>query len=111
MLLEVIICAIGDTPQFFPTKRKAIVQVIGVLTVMATFAVGVATPAQIFCAYAEALDHETPHHLLPILEHSLPVRFRRVEEIFNFGLLKLQRTEDKLAGGDLVAETFTDLSN
>ena len=61
-------------------------------------------------ANAKGAGDKVEHGRLPCFKMGLPRGFG-IEEIFNFCLFKFKRTEDKLAGCDLVAKAFTDLAN
>lgn len=106
VLLQIVIGAVGDAPQLLKAEGKAVIQVVCFAAVVAALPVGMPPPANNFLPNAQRVGHKLPHPVLPLLEQHLPIGLFRIKEIFNLGLLKLQGTEDKLAGGDLVAEAF-----
>ncbi len=108
MLGQVIVGAIGNAPQFAPSKRKQEFKIRGGLAVKSKLCRIMVSQSQFFFFHAKRQQPVTAESS-PILE-PLQIRARLTEE-FQLHLLKFPGTECKVSGSDLISERFPDLAD
>ena len=59
----------------------------------------------------DPLVNKPEHGVLPALKKRLPLRFLRIEEVFDFRLFEFKRSENELTGRNFVAEAFADIAD
>src|ERR1039458_8769520 len=111
MLLQIIIGAIRQPPQFLKTKGKFVFEIFGALAVKAALFVAVFAPAQTFWPHAEIVRDKTQNVLFPIFKQRFPIGGFRIKEIFYFALLEFQGPEDKVALGNFIPEALPELAD
>ncbi len=106
VLLQVIIGAVGNAPQLPPAKGEAELKVGGGHGIMGELLCLMVPEPQVFRLDAKG-NQPIPAEAAPVFKplHILP----RLAEELQLHLLKLPRTEDEVAGGDLIPEGFANL--
>src|SRR5262249_11863154 len=106
VLGEVEVTAVGDPLELGPADREQVLDVAGARRVVAQLVGVVGAQLEVVGAYAE-LDVPVKALLEPVLEPLLSLGGR--DEVLHLHLLELARTEDEVAGRDLVAKRLADL--
>ena len=108
VLAEVKVAAVGDALQFRPPHREEVVNVIAVQGVVGQFVLHMLAQLKVFFPDAQ---FEVPVKALlePVVKPFLVCS--RLNKELDFHLLELPAAEDKVAGGNLVAEGLAYLGN
>ena len=108
VLRQVVVGSVGNAPELAPAEREEILKVGGCLGVEAKLLLVMVAQAEIFLLDAQT-QQEVTAVASPVLE---PFQIGAgLAEEFQLHLLKLADTENEVAGRDLIAEGFADLTD
>ena len=105
---QIIIRAVGDPPQFAPSKREQIFNIGRRFGIERQFLLGMIAQAHVVLCHAER-QQPVFTEAAPILE-PLQIRIRLAEK-FQLHLFKFTDAENKIAGRDFIAEALADLTD
>lgn len=108
MSVEVVVCSVGNAPEFAPAERETELEVSRCARVEAELVLIVIAKTEIFFLNSEAQEPITAE-TTPVVE-PFEVGAGFAEE-FEFHLFELSYAEDEVPGSDFVTERFTDLCN
>ncbi|MBA7632359.1 hypothetical protein ES703_39903 [subsurface metagenome] len=100
---QVVVAAIGNALQLCPAHGEIVIDVVAFPGVVGQFCIAVGAQAEVLLPDAEV---QVP--LLSLLKPVIEPLIRRLrpDKILDFHLLELAAAEDKVAGGDFIAEGF-----
>ncbi len=107
MTSQVIVCAVGNPPQFAPAEWEQILNIGRCLGVEGEFFFLMVAQTQVLFGQAERMQPVFAE-VFPVLE-PFEIRVRLAEE-FTFHLLKFTGAEREVAGGNFVAEALANLA-